>query len=76
VTYHNIRPSKTMVGSQKKKKHLPIGTTFKLPADIPIWPQGSSIIHSIMYFFISFLHNEIRNKVAKITDSFGYGNFL
>ncbi|QCD96081.1 alpha-mannosidase [Vigna unguiculata] len=29
-----------MVGSQKKKKNLPIGTTFKLPADIPIWPQG------------------------------------
>jgi len=28
-------------GQFKKKKNLPIGTAFNLPADIPVWPPGS-----------------------------------
>jgi len=48
VTYQNIQPSKNtaMVGSHgqfKKKKSLPIETTFNLPTDIPVWPPGSII---------------------------------
>lgn len=40
----SIQPYKAMSSSLsqfKKKQNLPIETTFKLPADIPVWPPGS-----------------------------------
>ncbi|KAK7323886.1 hypothetical protein VNO77_27386 [Canavalia gladiata] len=32
----------------KKKKNLPIETTFKLPADIPVWPSGDGFATGII----------------------------
>lgn len=47
----SIQPYKAMSSSLsqfKKKQNLPIETTFKLPADIPVWPPGGGFATGII----------------------------
>ncbi|XP_047180782.1 uncharacterized protein LOC124847350 [Vigna umbellata] len=57
-----------MVGSHKKKKNLPIGSTFKLPAEIPVWPPGGGFATGIIDLGGGLLVSQITtfNKVWTI----------